>query len=295
MKKFYIFAFFAIMALAANAQNGAPLYITGQSAGAEAGGFTKIWDVETPDQFTYEDGVYKIHVNGLSSFTISTACGDWNTWQTEGNCYTAQYGDVPGVAAPLTLGTNNIFTPWLGDYDVVVAGDLSSITLTTNTPKPEVKVYLRGGMNSWAANDEWAFTAVSDNVYKFVCGDDQTVYANDLFKIADEGWAKINYGGDGNSILMEVETPLYHNSSNNMYFNEDWNGVCWFILDGDNSKAVFSNNKDFECPFTSAVSNITVDKNETTVYYNLQGVRVNAPESGLYIVVKGNKATKVVF
>ena len=54
-------------------------------------------------------------------------------------------------------------------------------------------------------------------------------------------------------------------------------------------------NKDFECPFTSAVSNITVDKNETTVYYNLQGVRVNAPESGLYIVVKGNKATKVVF
>ena len=46
MKKFYIFAFFAIMALAANAQNGAPLYITGQSAGAEAGGFTKIcWHI----------------------------------------------------------------------------------------------------------------------------------------------------------------------------------------------------------------------------------------------------------
>ena len=192
MKKFYIFAFFAIMALAANAQNGAPLYITGQSAGVEAGGFTKIWDVETPDQFTYEDGVYKIHVNGLSSFTISTACGDWNTWQTEGNCYTAQYGDVPGVAAPLTLGTNNIFTPWLGDYDVVVAGDLSSITLTTDTPKPEVKVYLRGGMNSWAANDEWAFTAVSDNVYKFVCGDDQTVYANTLEVVVNGSLVFVN-------------------------------------------------------------------------------------------------------
>ena len=44
--KFYIFAFFAIMALAANALNGAPLYITGQSTGAEAGGFTKIcWHI----------------------------------------------------------------------------------------------------------------------------------------------------------------------------------------------------------------------------------------------------------
>ena len=44
--KFYIFAFFAIMALAANAQNGAPLYITGQSAGTEAGGFTIIcWHI----------------------------------------------------------------------------------------------------------------------------------------------------------------------------------------------------------------------------------------------------------
>ena len=46
MKKFYIFAFFAIMALAANAQNGAPLYITGQSAGTEPGGFTTIcWHI----------------------------------------------------------------------------------------------------------------------------------------------------------------------------------------------------------------------------------------------------------
>ena len=70
MKKFYIFAFFAIMALAANAQKGAPLYITGQSAGAEAGGFTKIWDAKTPDLFTYEEGVYKVHVLLQGHITI---------------------------------------------------------------------------------------------------------------------------------------------------------------------------------------------------------------------------------
>ena len=30
------------------------------------------------------------------------------------------------------------------------------------------------------------------------------------------------------------------------------------------------------------------------VYYNLQGVRVNNPENGLFIQVKGSKATKVL-
>lgn len=36
-------------------------------------------------------------------------------------------------------------------------------------------------------------------------------------------------------------------------------------------------------------------ENAAPVYYNLQGVRVNAPEKGLYIVVKGNKSSKVIF
>ena len=295
MKKFYAFAAVAVMALAANAQNGAPLYITGQSAGAEAGGFANDWNTETPDQFTYEDGVYKIHVNGLSSFTIATAYGDWATWQTEGNCYTADYGDVPGVAASLTLGKANILTPWQGDYDVVVAGDLSTITLTTDTPKPETKIYLRGDMNGWGSEDAWALTAVDEKVYKFVCADDQKVLAGESFKIADAGWAKINYGSDGETVLMEVETLLYFNATGNITLEEDWNGVCWFFLDGENTMAAFSNDKAFECPFESAVSNITVDNNEAPAYFNLQGVRVDAPESGLYIVVKGNKATKVVF
>ena len=302
MKKFYAFAAVAVVALAANAQNGAPLYITGQSAGAAAGGFVNDWNVETPDQFTYEDGVYKIHVNGLSSFTISPAFdGTWDGWKA--TSLTAVYGDVPGVAVPLVAGGDNILTPCQGDYDVVVAGDLSTITLTTDTPQPEVKVYLRGDMNGWlneGINDElgesWRLQNVDGNIWKFECKDDQKVLAGESFKIADAGWAKYNYGSDGEALLMEVETTLYFNSIGNITFEEDWNGVCWVIFDGENTMAAFSNDKAYECPFESAaVSNITVDNNETPAYFNLQGVRVDAPESGLYIVVKGNKATKVVF
>ena len=43
------------------------------------------------------------------------------------------------------------------------------------------------------------------------------------------------------------------------------------------------------------VDGVTVEENAAPVYYNLQGVRVNAPEKGINIVVKGNKAEKVIF
>lgn len=43
------------------------------------------------------------------------------------------------------------------------------------------------------------------------------------------------------------------------------------------------------------VTKISEDENAEPVYYNLQGVRVSKPSEGLYIVVKGNKSSKVMF
>lgn len=45
----------------------------------------------------------------------------------------------------------------------------------------------------------------------------------------------------------------------------------------------------------TAVEGIEADENVEPVYYNLQGVRVANPEKGLYIVVKSNKSSKVMF
>lgn len=44
----------------------------------------------------------------------------------------------------------------------------------------------------------------------------------------------------------------------------------------------------------AGVEGVEVEEDAAPVYYNLQGVRVNNPERGIYIQVKGNKATKVV-
>lgn len=45
----------------------------------------------------------------------------------------------------------------------------------------------------------------------------------------------------------------------------------------------------------TGIDSVMTDEDAAPVYYNLQGVRVNAPEKGLYIVVKGGKSSKVLF
>ena len=45
---------------------------------------------------------------------------------------------------------------------------------------------------------------------------------------------------------------------------------------------------------SSAIENIAVDANAPVEYFNLQGLRVNNPENGLYIRRQGNKVSKVI-
>lgn len=45
---------------------------------------------------------------------------------------------------------------------------------------------------------------------------------------------------------------------------------------------------------SAAVEGIEVEENVAPVYYNLQGVRVDAPANGLYIVVRGDKVAKEI-
>lgn len=45
---------------------------------------------------------------------------------------------------------------------------------------------------------------------------------------------------------------------------------------------------------TSAVDSITAEDNAEPVYYNLQGIRVDNPENGVFIVVRGDKVSKQI-
>ena len=68
-----------------------------------------------------------------------------------------------------------------------------------------------------------------------------------------------------------------------------------YATDGSKSRAWELRNFVLYGESGAGVHDIVADSNEAPVYYNLQGVRVNNPENGLFIVVKGNKSSKVVF
>lgn len=308
MKKIYALAAVACMAFAANAQNGAPLYATGE--GDFTGGK---WAPATPDVFEYANGVYTLKVDNLMQFKISTAAGDWDSFNAGAyDCGEEGYGNEVGVARPLYANSNaaNIECPWKGNYTITVAGDLSTVTLNTDTPNPgdKVTLYMMGDMNDWAPADAWKLNDVEghDNMWNLTCSDEMVVEAGDGFKISTDGWTKYNIGvnpEDGiDQVFLEVPTGLANYTVNggpgNIILGEEWNGIVWLKLESDPAFAsiILSNDKTYvpDDEWMSGVKNIAIDNNEAEVYYNLQGVKVAQPESGLYIVVKGGKATKIM-
>ncbi|MEZ3519653.1 MAG: hypothetical protein K1V75_06920 [Muribaculaceae bacterium] len=300
MKKFYAFAAAAMVAVSANAQ---ALYMTGASAAAEEGGLPAQWDPANPAEFEVVDGNFQLEVAGLSTFKISTVKGTYDEttgaaiWdEYNANALGCEYGNEQGVAVALEAGNDaNIMCPWTGDWKVVVAGDLSTITLTTNTPAPDgIKLYLRGDMNSWDNIEGWEFEQLSDNVFRFVFGEGQAIAAGETFKIADGGWAKYNFGaGEDAMLLLEVDTEIFNGSNTNMTLEEECNGVCWFTFDGN--WVAFSNDPDFVPEFAGNVGvNSVAASNGEAQYFNLQGVRVANPENGIFIVVKDGKSYKTV-
>lgn len=90
----------------------------------------------------------------------------------------------------------------------------------------------------------------------------------------------------------------------NLYVDDEYtieNGVSTFLSKFEGVMCVMTN-PEFENlylytnpmdVFTTGVENIAVDEAEP-VYYNLQGVRIANPTSGLYIVVRGKTVTKEV-
>ncbi|MDE6027234.1 MAG: hypothetical protein K2G23_04135 [Muribaculaceae bacterium] len=245
MKKFYAIAAAGLMALAANAQNGAPLYATG------AGFPNGAWAPKTPSEFTYANGEYTLEIKGLTEFKISTTSGEWSEFNA--GALTCSYGKEVGAVVSLSPGDANITAPYAGDYTITVAGDLSTIKLTTEAAKPTTapELYLRGDMNGWGSDAAWKLTPkenVADNtIYSFVCGEGQSISVGEKFKIATDSWTSPNIGGGADPLLaLGAEIEVYDGSQANLSVAEKWNGVLYLNLDVDGKIYVaLSNDKDF--------------------------------------------------
>ena len=294
MKKFYAFAAAAVAALSMNAT----IYVVGSGEGLT-------WDLPGNPVTAGADGNYQFTVNGLTMLKFATVeTTDWDVFNEQAYASGEETFDEGVLAAggqtlPLVSWGDNQEFPWKGDYTITITmgadGIPSTITAYTTTPKPEgaAPVFVRGEMNGWGAEEAWQFTYdEKDEAYYFVCEDETKIEAYQQFKFADADWGNINYGlggdFDGQPLLIDAyeATPLVYNAKN-MIVEEDFEGRIQLYITGPKEAAVIMNNE-------AGVKSVAIDNNLPVEYFNLQGVRVENPENGLFIARQGKTVTKVV-
>lgn len=285
MKKFYAFAAAALCAASFSAN--ATIYLCGAGEGLG-------WDPATPMTVEAANGAYTLDIDNLNEFKISTAMGDWDTFNAAAIGVVSITKADLGKALPLVDWGENTSMPWKGDYHIVIPEDLSTITLTTDTPEPTGfhKLYFRGDMNNWgnggaADLDPWELTTTDGVNYKFTCAEGQSIPADTAFKIADADWSNGWNYTIGEAVLLDEEMT-WGSGNDNATLDEEWSGAVTFVRISASEAAVT-----FHTEKSAGVSGVEVEETVAPVYYNLQGVKVANPEKGLYIMVKGAKASKV--
>lgn len=73
-------------------------------------------------------------------------------------------------------------------------------------------IYLRGEVNSWAADADWEFSKEADNTYVLY-----SKTLNGQFKVADAGWTgSCNYGSNGSNIMADTPYELAAGTDGNV-------------------------------------------------------------------------------
>ena len=144
------------------------------------------------------------------------------------------------------------------------------------------KYYLVGSFQGWDANNGIEMT---ENSGKYTFSFE--ILAGGFKIVGQKGWNPINIGTDGGGTL-EWDTPLAlisnSNSSDITPLNDEMDDVT-LVFDPTAMTITATH--------TVGIESIEVENSANAIYYNLQGVRVNNPENGMFIRVIGTKAVKV--
>ena len=124
----------------------APLYITGANVGGN-------WDPANAAEFEFDGSNYTIVLDETASeFKISTAKGSWDEFNAGNLAVDAALTNGGTVNLSVNKDGQNIVLPWAGVWTITVAGDLSTLTATTETPRPDnfpATIYMVGHDNAW--------------------------------------------------------------------------------------------------------------------------------------------------
>ena len=302
MKKFYAFAAAAVAALSMNAQNGAPLYATGA-----APAFDPQWSPSEPAEFVWDGTNYTLELDGLTQFKISTAkdadaTENWASFNAA--CLCAAYTEADlGKPVALAASDGNIGTPWEGKYVVTVAGDLSTITMTTDTPKPTgyIAMFARGDMNNWGNDEEsllkWQFETSDGITYWLDLTGDMVINAGDSFKLADKIWDKYNYSAGEELFPGDADMVFTYNNQTNTSMGDTYtNATIKVVVNPDlTTDPALVTFYETIVEHQSAIESVEIDANAPVEYYTIQGVKVAGElNAGIYIAKQGDKVSKIL-
>lgn len=275
----------------------AQLYVVGSLAGS-------MWDPATAVLMTKNDNVFtatNIELVGDANFSFLTA-QSWDEARYGGlvdNEDVTFDGDVATVA--IVSGANAIkAVPGLYNMTLTFAAEGNTLKLEKAGEIVVVEdLVLAGDFNEWADNDP-AFKMTKDgNTYTYRM---DAIAAETQFKVktAEAEW-KTSWGAEGDPSWTEAQpVAVVPNVAMNA-----WPGSgCNFLVENALTNVVITFVKSDDAAVAStltvqgqsAIETVEAAATEAPAqYYNLQGIRVLAPEAGqLYIVNRAGKVSKEI-
>lgn len=237
------------------------------------GGFQG-WNVESPAEFTFADGVYTLVAEKASTMKISTLKGDWDSF----NSATIAPAEEEGKF--VVKADYEFVLDYEATWTVTINPTNQTINFATEDERPQVDIYVRGGMNGWGAEDAWKLTTTDGVIYTLA---GVSIASDVQFKIADASWGTINYGAN-EAVTPNTVVALLYNGGNISLTESVENATIEFNLTDKTLKVITGNSVN------------AIESENAAVYYNLQGVKVaNPAEGNVYIVKKGSKVSKMAF
>ena len=306
MKKLLSLSVGVLVSLGVQAQDVTTLYVAGAPGTVINGQTLGNWDIANPLEVEATDGYFVLDCKNVQQYGFGISdlkTSDWTVWPQHLYRPSAEFTKANlGKEVPMSGPNAGNFEPlWPGDWKLVISRDLSTVTVTTTTPGSSYN--LVGSFNEYACQDNYQFEAEDgvDNVFWL---DITTPLTSTILNILrNKGWA---------DWWTPQTTPLsVGETANTWLWHDDW-------LDKSNPRDAaltdYTGTMRLEVPdditngcsvavtcypdfreHKSIPTGIVLHRTEYgehPEYFNLQGMKVETPRNGIYVVRIGNKVTK---
>ena len=306
MKKLLSLSVGVLISLGVQAQDVTTLYVAGAPGTVINGQTLGNWDIANPLEVEATDGYFVLDCKNVQQYGFGISdlkTSDWTVWPQHLYRPSAEFTKANlGKEVPMSGPNAGNFEPlWPGDWKLVISRDLSTVTVTTTTPGSSYN--LVGSFNEYACQDNYQFEAEEgvDNVFWL---DITTPLTSSVLNILrNKGWSEwwtpettpLSVGETANTWLWHDDWLDKSNPRDAAL--TDYTGTMRLEVPDDITNGCsiavtcYPDIREHKSIPTGIVLHRT-EYGEHPEYFNLQGMKVETPRNGIYVVRRGNKVTK---